>query len=262
MLGARLVVPDDLDTDQFGTFCGEVVRTGSALDAARAKARLGMGTAGLRYGLASEASYRSLPGLGLPGHEELLLFVDDVRGIEVLESHRAAVPFMTGCPVSAAADLPASVIEALPGQALIVRPSAGGDRSGGDRGGGGLGRGIKGINDIHVLHTAVAAVAGAAADGLALVDPELRAHHNPGRRQVLTGLARRLAHRLATPCPSCGSRGYGRVGIVSGLPCRTCSAPTELPMHEEHACAACPHRSTAHRPQRWADAGHCPVCNP
>ena len=260
MLGARLVVPDDLDTDQFGTFCGEVVRTGSALDAARAKARLGMGTAGLRYGLASEASYRSLPGLGLPGHEELLLFVDDVRGIEVLESHRGAVAFMNGYPVSTAADLPASVIAALPGQALIVRPSAGGDRVGHSRGD--LGRGIKGINDIHVLHTAVAAVAGAAADGLALVEPDLRAHHNPGRRQVLTGLARRLAHRLATPCPSCGSPGYGRVGVVSGLPCRTCSAPTELPMHEEHACAACPHRSTAHRPQRWADAGHCPVCNP
>ena len=69
VLGASLVVPPDLDTDQFGTFTGEVARVASATDTARAKARLGMRTLGLRHGLASEASYQPSSALGWPVHE-------------------------------------------------------------------------------------------------------------------------------------------------------------------------------------------------
>ncbi len=56
VLGARLVVPDDLDTDRFGTFSGEMARTASARETACKKARLGMCVTGLRCGVASEAS--------------------------------------------------------------------------------------------------------------------------------------------------------------------------------------------------------------
>ncbi len=87
VLGAGLVVPRDVDTDRFGTFSGEVPRAGPALATARAKARLGMRTAGLRLALASAASYQVLPGFGCCGHEELLLFLDDMRGLEVVERH-------------------------------------------------------------------------------------------------------------------------------------------------------------------------------
>ena len=61
-LGAHLLTPPDLNTDQFGTFAGEQPRLGTALQTARAKARLGMRATGLPYGLASEASYGPLPG--------------------------------------------------------------------------------------------------------------------------------------------------------------------------------------------------------
>jgi hypothetical protein len=92
VLGAVLHTPPGLDTDQFGSFSGEVPRAGTAIAAAGAKARLAMAVSGLPYGLASEASYGPLNG-GWSGHEELLLFCDERRGIEVLEGHRTlAVP--------------------------------------------------------------------------------------------------------------------------------------------------------------------------
>ncbi len=47
ILGAHVTTPDDLDTDQFGTFSGEVPRTGSPLDALRAKTSLAIQATGL-----------------------------------------------------------------------------------------------------------------------------------------------------------------------------------------------------------------------
>lgn len=247
VLGAELVTPT-VDTDQFGTFTGEVARTGAPADAARAKARLAMSVTGLPYGLASEASYGPLPG-GWLGHEEILLFYDDVAGIEIIEGHRTnSVPFVAQ-PISRFEDVPESLLEGLPGQALIVRPR------------GADGAITKGVTGSDALRSAITAAISASLDGVALVEPDLRAHHSPSRRLILTSLAETLARRLATPCPSCGAPGFGRVDAESGLPCRVCKTPTPLRRSEIHACAVCEHRVS--RPVRAAaDPADCPVCNP
>lgn len=248
VLGAELLTPADLDTDRFGTFTGESARRGSALDAARAKARLAMDAVNLPYGLASEASYGPLPG-GWPGHEEILLFHDEVRGIEVVEVHRT--PSLPGVSrrVGAFAEIPPAVLADLPGQALIVRPA------------GATGDIVKGITDTGALRSAVSAAARASPDGQAIVEPDLRAHHNPSRRQVLADLADRLARRLATICPACGAPGFGRVGAEPGLPCRVCETPTPQVHNTVHGCAACTHLIRRAVPG-LADPSNCPACNP
>lgn len=244
LLGARLVVPDDLDTDRFGTFTGEVARTASAHQTAYGKARLGMSVTGLRCGVASEASY------GPAGHQEILLFLDDVRGIEVHETHWDAAEYAVSHRIRSVEDLPASMTRGLAGQAVIVRPS--GSRDGV----------VKGIKDFACLRAAVATAVACAEDGTAVVEPDLRAHHNPRRQRVLTRLAYRLAHRLATPCPACGIPGFGRERSVAGLPCTACGSPTSLPLYDEHACCSCPHRSTVHVGPAGADPARCQYCNP
>ena len=261
VLGAQLSTPPDLDTDRFGTFTGERPRVGPALEAARAKARLAMDVTGLPLGLASEASYGPLPGLGWPGHEEILLFCDDVLGIEVVEGHRGAAGPTASVALSPGDDLPAPLLAGLPGQALIVRPAEPGSGPTGIEAG--IAQGImKGITDTAALHAAIVAAADISGDGRAIVEPDLRAHHNPQRRRVLVTLARRLALRLATECPACAAPGFGRVDSDSGLPCRLCGTPTPAPQAEIHGCGACGH--SVHRPVVGADAdpAHCPSCNP
>ncbi|WP_163726306.1 DUF6671 family protein [Mycolicibacterium psychrotolerans] len=244
VLGARLVVPDDLDTDLFGTFSGEVARTASALVTARRKARLGMCVTGLRHGVASEASY------GPAGHEEILLFVDDVRGIEVCETHWEAAEYAVSHRVRSIEELPASVTDALSAQAVIVRPSDSHDDI------------VKGVNDIACLRSAISSAARHAGNGMAVVEPDLRAHHNPRRQRVLARLGYRLAHRLATSCPDCGAPGFGRVRSVAGLPCAACGSPTRLPLYDEHACCSCAYRSFVEILSAGADPGRCDYCNP
>ena len=248
VLGADLVTPPDLDTDQFGTFTGEVPRSIGALEAARAKARLAMNASGLPYGLASEASYGSFLGAGWCGHEEILLFCDDLLGIEVLEGHRTTSVPGASHRVNAADELPHHMIIGLPEQALIVRDNTGDI--------------VKGITDTPTLRSVIAASAARSTDGIVIVEPDLRAHHNPSRRRVLTSLAHTMARRLATYCPDCGAPGFGRVNTEPGLRCRVCESPTRLVHNEIHGCAACPYLLYHPVEAPWADPAYCPECNP
>jgi hypothetical protein len=250
VLGARLVTPPDLDTDRLGTFSGERPRVMTALQAAREKARMAMAATGLPLGLASEASYGPLPDSGVTGHEEILLFCDTASGIEVLEGHRAATVPGSTHRVARDADLPPAVLDDLSRQAVIVRPDG---RPGGV---------VTGITGTHALRAAIAAAAASAESGLALVEPDLRAHHNPARRRVLRRLARTLAHRLDTPCPACRCPGFGRMDTEAGLPCAMCGEPTASPLAVIHGCPACGHTLRRAVPFGHADPRDCPDCNP
>ena len=141
----------------------------------------------------------------------------------------------------------------MPHQALIVRPC--GEPPDPDRI-------IKGITGAEALRRAIAAAAALSTENLAVVEPDLRAHHNPSRRRVLIRLAATLARRLATRCPRCATPGFGRTGNEAGLPCRICATPTPLPRSEIHSCPACPHRIERPVPAVWADPAVCPECNP
>lgn len=252
ILEARLVTPPDLDTDRFGTFTGERTRPDTAVHAARAKARLAITTTGVPLALASEASYGPLPGTGWTGHEEILLFCDTVRGIEVLEGHRSTETPGTAHHVAHYREVPPTLLEGMPSQALIVRSPRSGPGS----------VVVKGVAGVAELRAAVELAASRSADGLAVVAPDLRAHVNPSRQRVLRRLAATMARRLATLCPVCDTPGFGRAGTAPGLPCGLCATPTALAQHEIHACCRC--EFTESRPIQTApaDPAHCPVCNP
>ena len=84
-LGCQIQHVSDYDTDQFGTFTRDIGRVGSQLDAARAKARMGMRLSGLSLGLASEGAFGPDPiSFLLPHNLELLLWIDEGLGIEVI----------------------------------------------------------------------------------------------------------------------------------------------------------------------------------
>jgi hypothetical protein len=257
VLGARVIALPGLDTDQFGTFTGDIPRRLSPLEAARSKARLAMTASGLPYALASEASYGPLPGIGWPGHYEILLFLDDTRGLEIVESHSSfGIP---GSPLRATSNT--GMAEKLartgwPDQAVIVRPAI---LPAGQPAATAI---TKGITDPGRLAAAIAAAAAESADGHALIEPDLRAHYNPSRQQVLIDLGVTLAHRLATACPVCASPGYGHTTTQTGLPCADCGAPSNQARADIFSCATCLHQNSIPRPETTAEPLWCPNCNP
>jgi len=216
-----------------------------------------MAVSGLPYALASEASYGPLPGSGWPGHYEILLFLDETRGLEIVEGHRSFGIPGSRLRATTFTDIAETLARAgWPSQAVIVRPAV---LPMGKPAATGMG---KGIIDAEILIAAIAAAVAESADGHAVIEPDLRAHHNPSRQRVLSELGVTLAHRLATACPVCASPGFGHTSTQTGLPCADCGALSNQASADIFSCATCPHQRSAPRPEATAEPLWCPNCNP
>ena len=249
-------MPPELDTDILGTFTGEIERHGTPREVALRKARLGMSATGASLGLASEGSFGPHPSVPLvPADHELLAFVDDELGTEVVESVLSLHTNFAHHSAITLADLQDLVVRAhFPSHGLIVRPNSGLQPD----------LLFKGITDIGALQEAVERCSSASGDGLAHVETDMRAHMNPTRMRVIGELAERMSRRLATLCPQCATPGWGVVDVVRGLPCESCGYETGLVRAEVHGCPRCEHRQIHPRSDglRVASAGDCTECNP
>ncbi len=251
-----LYVPPDLDTDVLGTFSGEIARHGSPVDVVLQKAHMGMQVSGLPLGLANEGSFGPHPMFPfLVADTELLVFIDDERGIQVQEMVVSEHVLAAQTTARVLADLNTFLPRVLfPSHALLVRPNALYQHD----------LIFKGITTLDVLTEKITRAASASPDGLALVETDLRAHMNPTRRRVIRQVAVRLARRLAHLCPACHTPGWGRVDTLLGLPCEWCGEATDLVREEILGCAACPYRQCVPRSDGLlhASAAACPACNP
>ncbi|MGN6503613.1 MAG: DUF6671 family protein [Pseudolysinimonas sp.] len=247
-LQAEVVAPTRIDTDQFGTFTGDIPRTRTQREAALDKALLGILLTGTPYALASEATYRN--EFGVTQLDELLLFHDAERGVTLTESVRVAVPPAVAAIVTSPAQaLRAASRQGVPALGLVATADTP------------VGRVIrKGQRHAAQLAVTVGALL-TRADEVRL-EPDLRAHANPARQQVIARLADRLALRLTRPCPACDSVGWGVVDVERGLPCGLCGEPTAAIRADVYGCAVCGHRATVGRAGADADAAGCAACNP
>ncbi len=116
-----------LDTDALGTFTGEIPRQGTMLEVAVRKAQLGMETSRLPLGLASKGTFGPHPAVPFfPAGMELLVFVDDERGLIVHESLVAEATNFAHLVAVPGATLDAFLDQiGFPAHGLIVRPNAG-----------------------------------------------------------------------------------------------------------------------------------------
>lgn len=255
-IGLKVCVPPTIDTDRLGTFTGEVPRPGTPAEVVLQKALLGMELTGLPLGLANEGSFGPHPALPLLIVDtELLLFVDEERGIQVREhlvSERVVAVQTTARSLT---DLEDFLVRArFPSHGLIVRPNVRGSND----------PIVKGITDSETLAKALTRCASHSSDGYALVESDLRAHMNPTRRGVLRQLAIQLARRLSHLCPRCDTPGWGLVAVVRDLPCEWCGTPTDLVSEEIIGCPSCPYQERVPRADglRHASPGACARCNP
>lgn len=254
-LGLRVELADDVDTDRLGTFSGEIARSGSMLDAARAKAQLAMARSGAPIGLGSEGAFGPHPIVPfLASGVEVIVLIDSENGQEVVAQRRTRTNY-DSVAVRSGDDLSSFLDRILfPSHAVIVRPEQGADAF----------DVVKGVSDRRALDEAVARMASASDTGRALVQTDMRAHLNPTRMKAIGFVARALALRAARLCPACDSPGFGVEDVLRGLPCGECGAPTRLIRAELHRCRLCGFETQKRtRPDSMrAAAQWCDFCNP
>jgi hypothetical protein len=255
-LDAAVTVAPGIDTDEFGTFTGDIVRQGTMLDVARAKALAAIEATGLELGLGSEGSFGPHPSVPfVAGGTELLLCLDRKRGFEIHEMLITDRTNYQSCDCRPGQDITDFLTRVrFPSHAVVVSPKAPVEAA----------KIVKGIARATRLAEAVEEAASVSRDGHALVVTDMRAHLNPTRMASIRALATRLARRLATPCPGCAAPGFGIADVVRGLPCGWCGEPTRLVIAELFRCAKCGFENQrAVEPQReTADPGQCQYCNP
>ena len=259
-LGLELVVAEQIDTDQFGTFSGERARPADAATTCRLKAEAALDVTGACLGLASEGSFGPHPAIPfLPLAIEWMTFVDRRRDL-VISERLEGPPTNFSHTVIAVGDDPAAWLERIgfPAHGVIVSPQRSDPHPSDPY------PIVRGLHSPEALAKAIRGAAAHSADGLALLQSDMRAHCNPTRMASIRRLAFRLVRRIRTACPSCGSPGWGLVEREPGLPCSWCGLPTALLRAEIHGCAHCDQRAEVPRRDGLlrADPQHCAHCNP
>ena len=241
-----------IDTDLLGTFSGEIERIGSAKEVALKKARLGMRAIGAVRGLASEGSIGAdfyIPFI--QSDVELIAFIDDELGIEIVESYRSTEIVAHAISADSQIDLTDFLkLADFPRHKLIVRS---GEKP--------ISFCRKGIGSEELLRAAIA-------EGLQhvpalTIESDLRAHCSPSRAKNIVKTAEKLALRLSQLCPECAAPGWGVVGYEKGLPCSECGELSEEALQSEIlGCARCSFTQVGKVLAQAIDASQCSLCNP
>lgn len=256
-LGAS-VLEYAVDTDQLGTFSGEVERKGNALECAKRKCEWSLDRLGekVEYALASEGSFGPHPFIPfLPCDQEILYFIDRNRGFHL---HLVHLSEKTNYRMQALSSLEELQIFAesaqFPSHALILRPNNRDNKT----------IIFKGIETQTALEQAFRESLKHSSDGKVWVETDMRAQMNPTRMAVIGELAMKLADRLATVCPRCSSPGWGRIRAEKGLHCEYCDQATEMIAHELYGCVLCDYTEKMPRADglKVAPQQYCGWCNP
>ena len=252
-LGCTLLHTDAYDTDQLGTFTREVDRSGSQLEAARRKARIGMSLTGLGIGLASEGSFGPDPYAGFfIWNTEILLWIDDELGIEVTGIANGPAQSIHR-EVRTVKELLDFATEAkFPKHHLVLRPEHQGHH-----------QIYKDISDEANLINTFYSVQKLSQNGIVIVENDLRAFCNPTRQEIIKNAAKDLVQRLCSTCPVCSAPGYWRVKRIPGLRCSFCNQKTRLPVAEVWQCQSCNFENQNEiNANQFADPSKCDFCNP
>ncbi|SEA95290.1 DUF6671 family protein [Alkalimonas amylolytica] len=250
-LGLTLTATDAFDTDQLGTFSGEIARTLSPLDCARTKAKLACQLTGCSWGIGSEGSFGGGPFPGmLPWNEELLLLYDQLTGQEIVARVGMAVA-LTSIETQDWELVRQHLAKHDPKQGWMLRGPDGWHKE---------------LQGEHAVLTALQS-AGLLGPNLSLrqqitLQPDLRAHVCPPRQAVIQQAAAQLAQRLTAHCPHCSAPDFWVNDCVRGLPCGDCGFLTSQISSTIKRCSRCGHQEQQPVATAWADAKHCPSCNP
>ena len=257
-LGLHVEVCTGLDTDQFGTFSGDIPRQGTAYESAQAKIAAAFKLhPSAHIAIASEGSFAPLPAMPyLTRAQELVLLQDQRTGLEVtgldvrLDAHFGSLisDDMESLMTFATTKL-------FPSHGMIVIAAQNG-RCAPELW---LDKTIATQEDlVRSLHTALKL------SGQAMIQTDQRAHRNPTRMKAIESATQKLIDTYFTPCPQCQSPGYESVQALLGLPCEICHSPTSLIASHIWHCKACGYESITPNSKNgpYANALYCLQCNP
>ncbi|MFT5666672.1 MAG: hypothetical protein ACI9DK_000857 [Vicingaceae bacterium] len=252
-LGVLCFVQEDFDTDELGTFTGEIERELDPIETARQKCLMAMKLSNCDLGIASEGSFGAHPSIFFaPADDEFLIFIDAKNNLEIIARELSMETNFNGSEIAnQAALLEFAELVKFPSHGLILRKSKTDNSTI-----------IKGISEVNQLKEAFKKLI-EDVDSI-YAETDMRAMHNPSRMAVIELATKKLVDKINSFCPQCSTPGFGITTVKKGLKCSWCALPTNSTLSFIHSCEKCnftkeelhPHKKTTEDPM------YCNYCNP
>lgn len=253
-LGIKVTVPQNFNTDRFGTFTREIKRIENQLDTTRMKAGAGMELTGSDLGIASEGSFGSHPAMPfISSNLEIVVLIDKRNDLEIIGHYRSSDVRVQGQVVRTPKEA-VSVARSwgFPNQGVIVRLSEKSNRYI-----------YKEITTFTELEEVSKHLLSKWLVSSIYLETDMRAHRCPRRMESIKMATLDLIKNCKSVCPKCDTPGFVITDTVKGLPCNHCNLPTDLVKETIHSCQKCNFRENKPDGDRTqANPGECQWCNP
>lgn len=251
-IGVKCIIPVEFNTDQLGTFSGEIEREWDPVETVRKKCVMAMDAMGFDLGIASEGSFGPHPTIPfLQADDEWLIFIDRKNNVEILVRELSFETNYQGREVVAGVELDDFLNRVeFPQHAVMVRsletPA----------------EWIKGIRNREDLNKAINKLN--TSDARFWIETDMRAMHNPTRMGIIEKAAHKLAKAILSTCPSCSMPGFVVSSDKNGLPCELCGLPTQSVLSHVYTCKYCQFEEEINFPfgKQKEDPMYCQRCNP
>ncbi len=252
-LGVICFINETFDTDEFGTFTGEIERKLDPVSTAREKCLRAMKLSKCDLGVASEGSFGPHPSMFLVNaDDEFLIFIDTVNNIEVIVRELSASTNFNGRLIQNQKELFEFADQvSFPAHGLILRKSKEENTE------------IhKGITDIEILKNIFEHLYSKYKSVYAETD--MRAMYNPNRMNVIEKATEKLVKKIKSTCPNCQMPGFGITEAKKGLECSLCGSPTNSTLSYIYVCQHCQFTKEEMYPNKKTteDPTYCDYCNP
>ncbi|WP_413175788.1 DUF6671 family protein [Anabaena azotica] len=256
-LGIKVIIPQDLDTDAFGTFTRDIKRPDAQIATAKLKAVKALEIAGETISIASEGSFAPHPGFPyIYANREVVVFLDIENELEIIgEVFSTDTNFNHQVVNNLQAAEEFAVKVGFPEHGLVIWFENSNSQSP---------EIIKGITTKERLQESVNLALNNAVDGKLHIETDMRALYNPTRMKNIEKATQDLLNKINSYCPQCSTPGFSIAEKIKGLPCEICHQPTFLTMAVIYECRKCNFREKKLYPEgkRFADTGLCNYCNP
>ena len=254
LVGCEIVVADNFNTDQFGTFSGEISRELSAYETLKKKAVAAAEAFDFDYVISSEGSFGPHPNNPFINSDiEMLLFYDRSRDLFIVDYEISSDTNHSELDLYQATIYTDNYSNWLkqakfPSHALIVKAESTIIE--------------KGIIEASVLEKALNE--GFKKHNRLKLETDMRAMMNPSRMKVIGQLAHKLAKKVITNCIKCSTPGFGNREKAGNLYCELCFHKTEISKYIDTKCLKCDYfeREEINPELEFADPRYCDYCNP
>jgi len=249
---ANIFVPDDYDTDQFGTFTGEIPRQGTSYETVITKAKKACSCYNFDYGIANEGSFGHHPTVYFaPGDIELMSFIDNKNDIIIVESEITTETNFAHLDIAITDEYGPFLDRIKFGSHGLVLRAVDDNRL--------IAKGVNQIDDLRNLLKS-----NFKKYQIIRLETDMRAMMNPTRMKVINKLAVKLVNRVQNTCKKCKSPGFGKVTVSGRLLCKSCGSETDLYRQRVLECIKCDYWEYLPRKDglNKSDPKYCPCCNP